>query len=108
MTMMIMMMIIYCPLVAYAFRDQRWGTGVNDLAGNRVPKRGQTRSDPKDGVAPSPTAGVPGDCPQTCISNPCAPGVMNSNNNNSIYLSYDGSGRVSWGREEDPFLLRKF
>ena len=50
-----------------------------------------------------------GGCPQACIFNPYVPREMNSNNNNSIYLSYDDrSGRVSWGGKGVHFCYGNF
>lgn len=93
-TVMMMIMIIYCPLVASSLGTRALGIGVSDLAGSRC-QEGQTGGDliPKMWGDPR----VRG-CPQACIylSNPHVPREMNSNNNNSIYLSYDDrSGRVS-------------
>lgn len=52
--MMMMMMIIYCPLVASSLGTRVRGIGVSDLAREQGAKRGadQWGSDPKDGVTP--------------------------------------------------------
>lgn len=43
--MIMMMMIIYCPLVASSLGTRVRGIGVSDLAGSRVPRGGQTSGD---------------------------------------------------------------
>lgn len=40
-TVMMMIMIIYCPLVASSLGTRVQGIGVSDLAGSRVPRGGR-------------------------------------------------------------------